>query len=525
MSIIGRGYPAFIAAYAVLTLYASNADQLSLRVALTPLALALLLTAVLFALIHALSGNARKARLFTSGVLACFFAYGHLYALVYGYLRGTWRGTTENTSLGSDLHILLSILTAILLVMLWRGLRRSTRDLDVVEHFVGIFASILIAIPIGSIVFASSAGSLRTIRPNEATVEATKGSHPDIYLIVFDGYPRADALRFAFDFDNRPFQDSLRKLGFTMPDESRSNYVWTFLSLSSMLNMTYHDSLAAQLGPDSNDRTIPFSRIRENLVVERLRGLGYTYVHMNSTWNGTSSSQQADVALSCGNPAAEPFQAFVIQTSWLAAINAWLGSQLARCHLDNFDNVADAASLPGPKFVFAHFIPPHHPYLFNEKGEVLQEATVADQFRGGTLWDERDAFVAQLRFINDKIVMLVNGILSGQRSEAVILLVSDHGIRAPREDEQATLAVRFASFVAYRTPEGDRIIPRNITPVNLFRVIFNRYFGSDYDMLPNRHYASSWTKPYDFSLFDAEADSVFLARDARYRGQAVRRIP
>jgi hypothetical protein len=34
--------------------------------------------------------------------------------------------------------------------------------------------------------------------------------------------------------------------------------------------------------------------------------------------------------------------------------------------------------------------------------------------------------------------------------------------------------------------------------VNTFRVIFNRYFGADYELLPDESYFSSPTTPYQF---------------------------
>ncbi len=67
---------------------------------------------------------------------------------------------------------------------------------------------------------------------------------------------------------------------------------------------------------------------------------------------------------------------------------------IASCHLQNFDALAAQASAPGPKFVFAHFLLPHHPYLFDRDGNVLRHATISDQFEfQKRLWEDRAAYL------------------------------------------------------------------------------------------------------------------------------------
>jgi hypothetical protein len=38
----------------------------------------------------------------------------------------------------------------------------------------------------------------------------------------------------------------------------------------------------------------------------------------------------------------------------------------------------------------------------------------------------------------------------------------------------------------------------SISPVNTFRLIFNTYFGEDYELLDDRTYYSPYWQPYDF---------------------------
>jgi len=70
---------------------------------------------------------------------------------------------------------------------------------------------------------------------------------PDIYVILLDGYPRADVLQYAFGIDNSPFTDALSARGFTVATASHSDYLWTHVSVPSALNLAYVEQIPAML--------------------------------------------------------------------------------------------------------------------------------------------------------------------------------------------------------------------------------------------------------------------------------------
>jgi hypothetical protein len=45
-----------------------------------------------------------------------------------------------------------------------------------------------------------------------------------------------------------------------------------------------------------------------------------------------------------------------------------------------------------------------------------------------------------------------------------------------------------------------------ISPVNTFRLVFNQYFGGDYDMLEDKAFYSSYQYPYDLTLIPETRD-------------------
>ena len=97
----------------------------------------------------------------------------------------------------------------------------------------------------------------------------------------------------------------------------------------------------------------------------------------------------------------------------------------------------------------------------------------------------------------------------------MILLQGDHGFGMFEGDHPVALEEarpeqvedRIQVFGAYRFPGESVILWPGITPVNIFRVLFNIYFDRELDPLRDRTYWSSWEDPYGFVLISTEGDS------------------
>jgi hypothetical protein len=46
-----------------------------------------------------------------------------------------------------------------------------------------------------------------------------------------------------------------------------------------------------------------------------------------------------------------------------------------------------------------------------------------------------------------------------------------------------------------------------MTPVNLFRVLFSRFFGADYEPLQDESFFSRWNRPYKFINVTADVEA------------------
>lgn len=154
-----------------------------------------------------------------------------------------------------------------------------------------------------------------------------------------------------------------------------------------------------------------------------------------------------------------------------------------------------------PTFVFAHLLATHPPYVFDADGSYLPVSEVHNR-------SEKVNYVKQLIFINGEVEALIDELLSRSKVPPIIVLQADEG---PLEDQldfssfkwqeasEAQLREKMRILNAYYLPNANTsgLYP-SISPVNSFRLIFDLYFGADFALLPDKSYAYSVDRPYDF---------------------------
>jgi hypothetical protein len=132
----------------------------------------------------------------------------------------------------------------------------------------------------------------------------------------------------------------------------------------------------------------------------------------------------------------------------------------------------------GPKFVFAHFLVPHPPFIFAPDGEFA--------------WAEgrAEGYLSNVQFIDSQIVSVVEEIIQKSETPPVIILMGDHGATGiPKlETPQWRMSILNAYYV---NDQAKQDLYATITPVNSFRVVLNHYFGTDYPLLEDLSYHAS----------------------------------
>jgi hypothetical protein len=163
-----------------------------------------------------------------------------------------------------------------------------------------------------------------------------------------------------------------------------------------------------------------------------------------------------------------------------------------------FERLPEIADIEGPKYVFAHIVAPHPPYVFDHAGNPV------DPIYPFTLSvEEHTGYIEQLQFINQKLLATIDGILANSETPPIIIIQGDHGPGTMTNHDslgKTCLYERFSIMNAYYLPGVDKdSIPMDLSPVNSFRFIFNTYFHTDLELLPNRQYFSVSEHFYEFT--------------------------
>lgn len=322
----------------------------------------------------------------------------------------------------------------------------------------------------------------------------SKGALPDVYYLILDGYPGEGVLKKIFQFDNRPFIDALRKQGFYTARYSTSNYVATFLSMASSLNYQY----LSMPNTPNGDRREFYSLIKDNRIVRTMKAKGYRIINFSSGYGATERLMWADETINCGK--INEFYSVFAKTTLLGVIAPdLLSSGAAQQKLCTFKRLGDIAASPGPKFVFAHIICPHPPYLFGPHGEIRP----GNLSWGGSnpVWQQKQPFVDQLTFLNTTLLGVIQRIKQQSKQPPIIIMQGDHGSAATfhrhKDWEQPTHTMineRLHIFNTYHIPSRYHVhLYPTITPVNSFRVLLRDVYGDSIPLLPDANYFSSYT--------------------------------
>lgn len=484
-------HPFLFAAYAVLFLYSENLAAVLLVDVGDPLTVAIVQAIVFYAGATILLRSARRGAVVASAILIAWYGFGHA---APGLANS---GLDERRQLALWLF---AVAGAVAYAVLAR------RSLPTITALLNIFAAVLVTFTLVSIVPYEISRGARPVAAVEAGLTGTGVPPPtrDVYYLVFDRYGSANSLATAFGITDNDLPGWLETRGFQVVADSHANYRATDFSLAATLNMTYLDHLTESIGRVSDDRTPAQSMLQGHRVGKEFQALGYRYVHLGSWFGPTVTNAEADENITSG--VTSEFESVLRDTTILPAIERVRGDKTATrtfferhgdLALFQLRQVARLASAPGPKFVFAHILLPHDPYVFRADGTRYTEDEVRDMEEAG-LYD------GQLRFLNGQIKEVVETLTAGgDDTDPIIIIQGDEGPLACRSvdcvgDDPRYFALRFGNLNAMYLPGSDAVVPQDITSVNTFRFLFGSVFGQDVELLPNR----SYTWPDNDHIYD-----------------------
>jgi hypothetical protein len=493
-----------ISIYPLLFLWVYNKTQIDPAEVIRPLIITIISSGILFFILYFIFREFFKAGLFGTLLLILFFSYGQ----VYYWIRNLSGDVTASR------HRILIIVYAILLlagtwlvVKWWSKLKRLKNVLNFVSLILVILPIIQLCIYYISI---SAAVRQLTSEPSIASIPAKKDL-PDIYFILLDTYMRSDAMLQDLGYDNSAFINELRQKGFYVADCSRPNYDSTEQSLITTFNMNYLSDLISE-HPNLADNNFYGVYIKNSEVRKQLDKLGYITVAFRTGYTWTEI-ENANVFLGLdrspiSSKYVHPFEEMYLKsTAGLLIIDINAKLHISQYFLkknfaaDNpnlpapdfpyqghvktalfvLDQLPNVVSITGPKFVFAHIMVPHQPYVFAPDGSLLTDPGYWSGDFAGPINSEfrRKGYISSVQFINNRILPILGKIISDSNLPPIIVLEGDHGLIDHN---------RNTNLLAFYLPDGYEALYPSITSVNSLRLIMDEYVGADYPLLPDISY-------------------------------------
>ncbi len=343
-----------------------------------------------------------------------------------------------------------------------------------------------------------------TVFPDIESAAATDG--PDIWHLVFDRYASLETLDRVYNFDNKPFLSTLEDKGFSVAPGAAANYQRTAHSLASTLNMDYLGALTTHAGKISSDWMPVYEALHNHRMGRLFTQWGYSFHHFGSWWNPTRYNRLASDNHNFRDMP-ESLRALIFQSLFgrLGSMDiiSWpyvngRNDQCKRIHFQ-FDTLRELADKNEKKYVFAHILLPHPPFVVDAKGACKSLAQSVATSRTKNYTD-------QLVYANNQILQLIEHIRKGKRP-AIIILQSDEGPWPKRYAGNEHLIGRDVTGVKWKNASRRSLrektqilyaisgpnLPKNWlqpneTPINLYRRLLNNYYGLNLPMLPEKSF-------------------------------------
>lgn len=472
--------PFLAAVYPVFFHYGNNSRLLLIQSLIRAIVFYSLVAAVIYVAFFILGKRAVEA----ANASFVFLIFFHTYGIAYEYLLRLDIFQVEHYTL-LPFYILLALQFS------WRILNlRYSRSVSIwknLSFMVGalIIFNIIKIVPVEINKFEKP----DVVSPSTTTANSATENYPDIYFIVFDEFSGFEPMR---KYWQNPkvddFVQFLDSYGFFIAEQSHSSSIYSLHQMATRLN--YEEFPCCENGEYLD---LFYDNVSYNNVMRSLKSKGYSiavfeeltipraYPAMDPINSDYSFADVPETSIAMANSETifDEFGVFVANSSMLRIISTTHDRTLSG-HRDKIlyliNKIGELDQVSSPKFVYVHLLLPHFPFMFDEKGNVLDE-----EIHGN--WNY---YLGQYNYTMDVATGMVVNILANADPQRppVIILQSDHGAR--NIDYGGPLLENFPEeyktqiLFALRLPGYDTsTLPQNIDPINTFPIVFNYLFDDD----------------------------------------------
>lgn len=506
--------PLFYAVSPLIFLYSNNVSSFTATDLLISLVFYIIAAAAIFAVIALLltrfqkrrrpEGIQEQASLFTILFLLFFYV---LYGPAKQFLKDQiglgfqfFNSPNQLLIIGSN-KILLPVFVGIFAISI--NVLRRTKLVLPLNNFFRISGLVLVSL---SVMHIGIESNWRKSSMLTSSHDRQAGQHPNIYYIVLDAYTSFDVLKTYYYYDNDNFAHYLVDNGFYVARKSKCNYPVTVLSICSSLNMRYIPYWE-KVRPGNAFYLKCINGIRESEAASIMLQNGYSYIPIGHTFFKEGFGKRKNIVSVKNYPNSHHLWFNELSLTPLEPLAAKWDIYFVDRHrlntLFEFSALEKAIDYPGPKFVFAHILCPHPPYVFHRDGSSTSD--IIPRVMSNEVYIARKKmYVEQLEFATHKIRQILNRVVKND-SSAIIVLQSDHSewvadtLKQPHDyvRDSNFLAQRMPILNAYRVPpEIRKALYDSISPVNSFRIILDNEFGMHAGTLPDNHFVIFWSNQY-----------------------------
>ena len=308
---------------------------------------------------------------------------------------------------------------------------------------------------------------------NKKNIIINNDDTPDIYHIILDahsGFSRKDLC-------DLEFKENLINLGFNIYENFYSNYMTTNLSVSSFLNYDYVYNLIKEktniILPEmilpfyKNNRVFEFFMQNGYDVKTVIKSKYFNFLFKNTS-NFTTRNQFFELLFYCFVKYSNNFTSQIKNT------------------LEHYSKLP--IDIKKKNFHYIHLLAPHPPYYCNEKGNLNSENNFTNPAY----------YLPYQKYINKLTINNLKQIMEKMKKNSIIILHSDHGFVRTKEFAHNIL-------LAIYTPDKQKLEYNQdeTSLVNLYRLIFNKYFNKNLPLLKSEFYINNNT---DFIVSKYEKD-------------------
>ena len=481
--------------FPIIFVFSENMQELVPTDILIPLLVIVPISLIIFIILKLILKDSKKAALIVSIGLVLFFTYGHFYNIIKGF-------TILDENIGRHRYIIIPFILGII-IPIYFIIKSKINFQNITKIVNGISITLVLMVFINITMFGiTEIESYSTINydsgNNPIELENIHNT-PDVYYIILDEYGGHESMKY-LNYDNSQFYEFLKEKKFIIPEKSTGNYPISQFSIASSLNMEYLSDLSNNVGKDSKSYLPVIEMVYNSQVIKNFKSLGYEIVIFDSEFVPAKNFVLVD-DIKCHKD--EMNSILLDSITRMTMIGYFVERYDEEKRRDQINCAFSEVKSIGnnkdkPIFAFVHILTPHSPYIFGPNGESI----IPGNPISSEIWDEKIAYIDQLKFANKEITKVIEKILD-KNEKSIIILQSDHGSGLDvdfKNPNESMMLQRLSILNAYYAPEiSENRFHENITPVNSFRIIFNDYFNGDYKILEDRNYWNHGNAPWDFN--------------------------